>query len=70
MKPIYQASIEERLQSVIRCAEFCLNLHDFRREVESKFNVRMDCVEETLAPGEFAIGDWIVRPRFDDKEDQ
>lgn len=56
--PIYEASLEERLNDVIRACEQAKSLINLNLLRDYKGN------PEKLGQREFAIGNWIVRPRF------
>lgn len=57
-KPIYDAPIDERLadlKQIIESAQKFLRLETMRPCTDNA---------EGLEPGEFALGNWIIRPRF------
>lgn len=64
MKPIYSAPMEERLRDLIRSAQMVLTSLEAGHSLVS----RTDIVQEGLTEDEFAICDWIVRPRFKDED--
>lgn len=63
-KAIYQAEPRNKLRSVIEQAQWCL---DALRWDVGMFT-KPELHPEGLKPGEMAFGDWIVRPRFTEKD--
>lgn len=66
MKPIYQAPSIEKLKDLQHACQIgidCLEAGLVRDDTDE------DRERYCLKPGEFAICDWIVRPRFPEKED-
>ena len=61
MKPIYQAPVIEQLKDLKRACEIALDLLD---TVPLRNITAEDMKREGLEKGEFALCDWVVRPRF------
>ncbi len=66
MKPIYKAPIVDQLKDLKRACEMALDLIDTMplRNIGPQ-----DMRREGLREGEFALCDWIVRPRFEEITD-
>lgn len=63
MKSIYKAPIVDQLKDLKRACEIALDFIDTMplRNIDSK-----DMKRQGLREGEFALCDWIVRPRFEE----
>lgn len=66
-KPIYTAPPIERLYSLSDQALRCAMLLEMEGAARPTLFAEGESVG--LKPGEFAVGDWLVRPRFTDDED-
>lgn len=65
MKPIYKAPLIEKLKDLRRACEIAIDLLDV---VPLRMITEQDVRREGLSEGEFALCDWVVRPRFKDPQ--
>lgn len=63
--PIYDAPIDQQLMDIEMCARSCRGMVKNQIMESSCWERPVDPANsEGLNEGEFAIGNWIVRPRF------
>lgn len=63
-KPIYDSSPQDKLKDLL---EAVLMAQKILAMDLSRYSTKEEQYREGLTEGEFAIGNWIVRPRFPDQ---
>lgn len=62
MKPIYKAPVVDQIKDLKRACEIALDMLD---TLPLRNITAQDMKREGLREGEFALCDWVVRPRFE-----